>query len=161
MLVSDSPFGHNLRKIDQIDRSIIAALRADPQTSNKQISQDLGISEATVATRIDGLIEDKLIKLTVQRDISTVGYTLVGIVEVFAGKTPVLPLAHAIGEIEDVLSVTVFVDEPQILAFVAARSLEDFLELTAGPIGRLPGVGRISTAVSLEMCLLKPGIAAL
>lgn len=159
--MAESGLGHNQRRIDQIDRSIIAALRADPQIANKQVAQDLGISEMTVANRIEGLIEDRMIKVTIQRDIRTAGYELVGVVDIYVEADPVMPLAQALGGIPDVLSVSVAVDAPQIIVFLAARSLEDFLHVATDLIGALPGVSRISTSVSLDMCLLRPGIAAL
>ena len=66
------------RKIDALDRQIIAVLSRRPQISNKDIAGELGVAESTISVRVDALIRAKVIKPSVQHNIARAGYATVG-----------------------------------------------------------------------------------
>jgi DNA-binding Lrp family transcriptional regulator len=149
------------RKIDNVDLGIMAALRKDPQSTNKQIAEHLRVSEMTIANRIGSLIADGVMKITVQRDIRTLGYELVGIVDVFVDADRIEPVGEQLGGIEEALSVTIFADSPQVKVLVMARDLSHFLSIVEDRIGVIAGVNAVDTSIFLDMFSIKAGIAAL
>lgn len=153
--------GRSVPKIDDVDRGIMAAVSANPQESNRQIAQMLGVSEMTIANRMEALIEQRLMKVTVQRDIRTAGFDVLAFVDIFVSEGSVLDLAQRLGEIAEVQSVTVLADEPQIVVLLMARDVEHFLDLVENRIGMEAGVGRIDTSICLDTLHIKPGIAVL
>src|SRR5258708_39259532 len=102
------------RKIDQIDGKLISALYREPQSSNKRLAKLLGISEATVANRIESLIQDRVMRVTVQRDIRTAGYGVVGLVDIYVTGDSVSALAQSLGKIDQAISVSIMADDPRI-----------------------------------------------
>ena len=75
--------------VDEIDLKIIEALREDGRTPNKTLAMQLGVSETTIASRIRGLRERKIMLVTLQPGAYTVvvsgnnSGTGVGLVEVY------------------------------------------------------------------------------
>jgi DNA-binding Lrp family transcriptional regulator len=149
------------RKIDRLDRSIMATLSRDPQSSNTGIAQKLGVSEFTVANRIESLIADRVMKITIQRDVRTLGFGIIGIVEVFVEGETVLSVAAQLAKIPESISETIFVDSPQIAILLMARDFEHFHQLVDQEIAGLAGVADLNTTLFLETLCIKAGIAAL
>lgn len=149
------------RKIDHVDREIMAALSQDPQTSNKNIARSLGVSEMTVASRIESLTADRLMRTTIQRDIRTLGYEVVGWVEVFVKDEEVLDVARTLAEIPEAISATIMTDSPQLSVLLMARTLQHFVELTEQTIAKAPGVAGIRTTMCLDILHIRSGIGVL
>jgi DNA-binding Lrp family transcriptional regulator len=149
------------RLIDEIDRKIIHILSRDPQCSIRKIAQEVEISAANASGRIDKLIEDRLITIAIQRDIRSAGYNSVALAEITADFDVYIDLAERIGEHPDIISVSVYPDDPQIVAFMAYRDTEHLLDLYANVIGAQPGVRKVDLSSSLKMLVLKPGLADL
>src|ERR1043165_7671372 len=78
-----------VRLLDDVDRGIMAELSENPQAPLTAMPREVGVSELGVASRIDGLIADKMMRVTIQRDIRTLGYTMLGIVDVYVAGADV------------------------------------------------------------------------
>lgn len=59
---------------DRVDLQIIEALRRDGRTPNKSIAKLLDVSETTIASRIRSMTERNVMRVTLQRDIYSLGY---------------------------------------------------------------------------------------
>ena len=149
------------RKFDPIERGIMLALREDPQVTNKDMARRLGVSDVMIAARLEKLIADRVLKITVQRDIRTAGYAMVALADVQVESASVADVASRIGDIAEVISVTVVVGDPQIMVLLMARDVDHLRELVEGRIGGIEGVGRVAAAISVDTLYLKPGIALL
>ena len=57
-------------KLDQTDKKIIQLLGADARMSNNQMAKVIGVTEGTVRNRIQKLIENKIIKISVINNIN-------------------------------------------------------------------------------------------
>ncbi|MBJ7483882.1 Lrp/AsnC family transcriptional regulator [Brevundimonas sp.] len=156
-----TPSRDGLRRISALDRQIIGILSRNPQIPNRHMAEELGVSEITVASKIESLIVDGVIKLTVQKDIRTSGYAVVGTVEIFVRGTSVQNVAEALGEMPEAIAVTITVDDPQIIALFAAKDLPHFNHLVEHDIGLIDGVARADTSVFMDMLFIRPGIGQL
>ncbi|HKX77288.1 MAG TPA: Lrp/AsnC family transcriptional regulator [Novosphingobium sp.] len=150
-------------KITPADRAIINALARDPQVSNAALSKELGLSETAVANRIDRLVTSRQMKVTVQRDIRTLGYTMMGIVEVSIDEeaADVMTIGSELGKIAEVLAVNVLPDRPQLVLIIVSADMAHFVRIVEQQIAGVAGVAKCSADVCLEILKFAPGLAAL
>ena len=72
---------------DKIDMQIIETLRLDGRTPNKSIAKRLSVSETTIASRIRAMTERNVMRVTLQRDIYSLGYEFQGFLDLYvAGR---------------------------------------------------------------------------
>lgn len=149
------------RVVDDTDRAIMAELRKSPQASNKSLAQKLGVSEMTIANRIDRLVSNRLMKIAIQRDIRTLGLNVLGVVEIYVSGEDVESVSRQIGAVPNVTAATVQADHPQIIALLAVRDMTQFSHLLESKIATVPGVARMVSSMCLEVVSHRPGIAVL
>ena len=149
------------RPIDETDRRIIAALRADPQASNRDVARIVEVSEMTVSNRIEALIEDTLIKITVQRDVRTLGSQCLAHVELDVDGDRVEQVAEILGEFEQVFAVTVVIGNPQIVMLAFARNNQDLQRFVQEDLAAVEGIRQASVSLALQTIKVDTGIAAL
>lgn len=149
------------RSIDETDRRIIAALRADPQASNRDVARIVEVSEMTVSNRIDALIDDNLIKITVQRDVRTLGSHCLAHVELDVEGGRLNEVANALAQFEQVFAVTIVIGNPQIVLLVFAKDNQDLQRFIQEDLGRLQGIRQANVSLALQTIKVDTGIAAL
>ena len=90
-------------KVDEVDKKIIALLRADSRTPYTTMAQTLDISEGTVRRRIQNLVQSGMIKrFTVEaRDERPKALVLISIAAAF----PTSQIAEQISRFEGVMSL--------------------------------------------------------
>lgn len=149
------------RILDEVDRRIIAALRADPQATNRDVARAVEISEMTVSNRIDALIKDSLLKITIQRDVRTMGLECMAHVELQIDGALVEQVAERVAEFQQVFAVTVLIGSPQIMMLVFARDALDLQRFITEDLGSVAGIRHADVAMALETLKADTGIAAL
>lgn len=70
------------RDIDQIDCRMIELLQKDGRIPNTEIAKTIGISEATVRTRLNRLIEKEIIQIVAVSNPLKLGFEIVGNIRV-------------------------------------------------------------------------------
>ncbi|HKY20506.1 MAG TPA: Lrp/AsnC family transcriptional regulator, partial [Vicinamibacterales bacterium] len=135
--------------------------RKDPQMPNTLLAKAANISELAVSNRIDRMVANRQMKVTVQRDIRTLGYTMMGLVDVFVSGAEVEEVGEALGRIPHVVSANLLADNPQIVLFVAGKDNAHFLRTVEKEIAVVHGVQKCVVSVCLEVVKYAPGLAAL
>ena len=64
--------------LDQIDCRMIELLQIDGRISNTDIAKEIGLSEATVRTRLNRLIQDEFIQIVAVSNPIKLGFKIVG-----------------------------------------------------------------------------------
>ena len=149
------------RRIDKVDREVIALLLRNPQTSNKAIAQEVGVAESTVANRIDGLVKDRLIKITVQQDIAATRFRMFGWIEIWCDISDTDRIAETIADNDDVFSVTRFYQNPYLLVVIMACSLDELRTIHETAVGPIAGIRRTALNASVGEMYIKSRIAVL
>jgi len=139
------------RPVDDIDLSIIDALRADGRVSNKLLAAQLGISETTVASRIRGLRKRRVMLVTLQRDMFSQGYELQCFADVFVARRKVVSVATDLAKLDAIMSVSLTLGSPEIVLVFHARDRHDMLDVLDRQIAPIKGVVRIEMHIALDI----------
>jgi DNA-binding Lrp family transcriptional regulator len=146
---------------DRIDRQIIETLRRDGRTPNKTLAKRLNVSETTVASRIRSLVERNVMRVTLQRDIYSLGFQFQGFLDIYVFGRNVDDVAEDVGQIEGVLSVALYLGSPDIMVVFGARDRGDIARIVNDEMSKLPGVQRVDSYIALDIRKYQSGYAAL
>ncbi len=135
--------------LDDVDRRVLRELLRDSKRSFRELARSLGVSTATVISRIQRLESSGVISnYTVQVDHERLGYELTVITEITVSKGKLLEVEEEISKIPNVCAVydvTGLTDAMVIAKFKSRRSLSDFTKRLLS----MPYVERTNTHVVL------------
>ncbi|MEQ9662734.1 MAG: Lrp/AsnC family transcriptional regulator [Parasphingopyxis sp.] len=149
------------KRLDSVDRKIIALLAEAPQISNRDLATKLGVSESTISVRIDNLIRDNVIRLSVQQNIVRAGFGLLGWIDIDCEYENAERIARVIAEIDNVFSISLFLENPFLQVMVFARGPEELWQLVDERFNGIDGIRGLSVDVSMGEACIKQGIAVL
>ena len=147
--------------LDDIDRRLIEELRKDGRTPNKTLAGRLGISETTVASRLRQLHDDKVMLVTLRRDMYSKGYDLQCFADISVSGRAVSVVAKDLAKIEAVTSVSLLLGTPEIMAVFNARDRRDLMRVMNDELAWVKGVARIEIHTALDIRKYKAGYANL
>lgn len=147
--------------LDELDTKIVDLLRRDPQTSNKTIAVQAGVTETTVASRIRSLTDRRLIRIMVQRDIRALGDNLIAHLDIFVEGRSVADVGRDLAEIPEISSIVVLMGSPQLIAQVHARDGAGLLETMDQRISKVDGIARMESTISLMVLKYRLDVANL
>jgi Lrp/AsnC family transcriptional regulator for asnA, asnC and gidA len=75
------------KMLDQIDCQMIELLQKDGRIPNTEIAKKLGMSEATVRSRLNRLIEEEYIQIVAVSNPIKLGFKIVGILRIKVIRT--------------------------------------------------------------------------
>lgn len=135
--------------LDDMDRRVLRELLRDSKRSFRELARSLGVSTATVISRVQRLESSGVItNYTVQVDHEKIGYELTVITEITVSKGKLLEVEEEISKIPNVCAVydvTGLTDAMVIAKFKNRRSLSDFTKKLLS----MPYVERTNTHVVL------------
>ncbi|MCE9651641.1 MAG: Lrp/AsnC family transcriptional regulator [Nitrosarchaeum sp.] len=137
-------------EFDEIDTKIIKNLLVDARLSARQLGYKLGLSTATVLTRIKKLEQKKVITGYMARlDHQTLGYDITAIIEIKTAKGKMLEIEGKIAESENVCGVydiTGHYDISVICKFKSRAELSIFVK----SLSTIPNVENTETHIVLN-----------
>ncbi|MEM2214053.1 MAG: Lrp/AsnC family transcriptional regulator [Candidatus Nezhaarchaeales archaeon] len=93
-------------KLDEIDKAILRELVNDARISFREIAKRIGVSTATVASRVKRMEEEGVIKgYTTVVDAEKLGYDVAALIEVVISKGKVVDIEDEIAKIPNVQAV--------------------------------------------------------
>ncbi len=92
-----------------------------------------------------------MVRVTVQRDIYSLGYQFQGFADLYVFGRNVDDVADDVGAIEGVLSVSLYLGSPDIMATFGARDREDLVRIVNDRISVLPGVQRVDSYLAIDI----------
>jgi Lrp/AsnC family transcriptional regulator for asnA, asnC and gidA len=146
---------------DRIDLQIIETLRRDGRTPNKSIAKLLNVSETTIASRIRAMTERNVMRVTLQRDIYSLGYQFQGFLDLYVAVRSVGDVAKDVGAIDGVLAIAVYLGSPDILVSFGARDREDLSRIITDEIAKISGIERLDSYVALQIRKFESSYVAL
>ena len=129
------------RRLDKVDRAIVEYLSRDARTSNRQIAEDLGVTEGTVRGRIKRMEEEKLIRITAVTNIDRFADAALAYIWIEVEKSgQTREVARQLADIQELGFVGVMLGRSDILAITMVRNTEHLAEFVHSRISGIEGV---------------------
>jgi len=143
-------------ELDATDDAIIALLRGDGRLPYRAIARELGITEATVRSRVRRLEESNTMRVVAVTDIEAAGYGMLLAVGVqVEGRSPD-DVARDLAEVREVFSVNVVVGAQDVEILVVAEDQAALNVLLAQRLATVPGVRRLTPALAVDVLKNQP-----
>jgi len=129
------------RNLDQAEQAIVERLSRDARVSNREIAEQLGVTEGTVRARVKRMEEEKLIRITAVTNIdrfkdAALAYIWVEVER--SGQTKAV--AEELASIVELGFVGVMLGRADILAITMVRNAEHLAQFVHQRISIVEGV---------------------
>ena len=139
------------KPLDRIDCEIINLLQRDGRISNTDIGKKIGISEGTVRTRLNRLIDNEIIQIVAVSNPIKLGFKIVGHLRIQVETGKIEAVMTALKEIKALwFIVKTTGGNTGIDAEFVCRSLEELNELIFEHVNPIDGVVKTETTLTLD-----------
>jgi len=148
--------------MDRFDRLILEALQGDGRISNKQLAQQVHLSESACLRRVRALEEDGMIERYVamlnQRKVGVPGDVLVHIGLHREEQSELAAFEDAVRNIPEVMECYLMTGEFDYLLRVVVKDMADFERIHRDELTRLPGVARVNSSFAIRTVLKRTAL---
>jgi Lrp/AsnC family transcriptional regulator for asnA, asnC and gidA len=139
------------RKIpDPVDCQMIELLQKDGRISNTDIAKRIGISEATVRTRLNRLIEEKFIQIVAVSDPIKLGFKIVGNIRIYIDIRKMDKIIKELQKLKPLWFIVQTTGGTGIDTEFVVKSLDELNELIFEKINKIDGIIRTETTLFLK-----------
>ena len=138
------------KMLDQVDCQMIELLQKDGRISNTDLAKEIGISEATVRTRLNRLITEEYIQIVAVSNPIKLGFKIVGNIRI---HVEIKKIGKIIGELKKLRALWFIVQTTGgtgIDTEFVVKSLDELNELIFEKINKVDGVVRTETTLFLK-----------
>ena len=136
--------------MDNVDRAIMAILQEDGRASHVELARRLGVSEGTVRRRVAKLLKGGVIRVVAVAEPERLGYHTSAFIGLQVDPARVEAVATELAALSEAEHVAITTGSFDIFVWVNVESLESLAAFLHGKIGKVRGVHRTETFVSLE-----------
>ena len=136
--------------MDATDLAIIQRLQRNGRMPYTEIAQQLGISEATVRSRVNRLLDEQILQIVGMVDPHHLGFSSPAIVSVSVQPGRLESVATEIAALEEVSYLIMVSGEFDLLVEVMCRDTNHFVEFLNQRLLHVPGVQRTQTSFILQ-----------
>lgn len=148
---------HNKRLMDELDFTIINALKANGRRPFTDIAQEVGVSEGTVRNRVGRLVEDQILHIVGLVDPGSMGFDAPAMIGVSVSEGDIEETAHQLAAFDEVSYLIMVSGEFDLIMEVMCRDREHLADFLNHKIRKVPGVGRTQTFMTLRTFKLAYG----
>lgn len=138
------------REIDSVDCKIIQLLQKDGRIANTDIAKKVGISEATVRSRLDRLVKEDYIQIVAVSNPMKLGFKIVGNIRVIVEIKKMDQIIKKLQKLKPLWFIVQSTGGTGIDAEFVARDMNELNELIFEKINRIDGVLRTETSLFLK-----------
>lgn len=138
-------------QLDEVDRRIIAALKADGRATNQRIARSLRISPATVGARIRRLESMNAMRVVAVTDFAALGYKVLLAVGIEVQGRPAQEVAEELAALEEVFAVHLVTGARDIEILVVLQELEELETFLLRDVAKIRGIGTLSAGIAADV----------
>jgi Lrp/AsnC family transcriptional regulator, leucine-responsive regulatory protein len=138
-------------QLDEIDRRIIAALKADGRATNQRIARSLRISPATVGARIRRLENMNAMRVVAVTDFAALGYKVLIAVGIEVQGRPAQEVAEELASLKEVFAVHLVTGARDIEILVVLQELEELEGFLLRDVAKIRGIGTLSAGIAADV----------
>ena len=139
--------------MDRLDVQIISRLQEDGNATNANIAKSIQpsrVSEETVRRRLKRLMEDGYMKIVAIPDARMMGYESQVIIGLQVEADKIDHVADSLAEMDEVAWVSITTGSFDIFGWAAVRSFDQLSDFLRTRVGRIDGVKKMETFLTLE-----------
>ena len=138
------------RILDQLDCQMIELLQKDGRISNTDIAKKIGMSEATVRTRLNRLIQEEFIQIVAVSNPIKLGFKIVGNIRIHVEIKKMDRIIKELKKLKPLWFVVQTTGGTGIDTEFVAKSLDELNELIFDKINKIDGVIKTETSLFLN-----------
>ncbi|MFT9847433.1 Lrp/AsnC family transcriptional regulator [Aneurinibacillus sp. REN35] len=138
-----------MRKLDTLDFQILHILQEDARKSYTEMGHILGVSEGTIRSRINRMIEDEIFQFIVHTDPIKVGLHVQAIISMSTKLGYQERAAEQLGKLRAVRFIGAFSGRNDLIIQAYFRSNEDLTAFVNEDLANIEGIA--SAEVSIEL----------
>lgn len=138
------------KPISRTDCQIIRLLQKDGRISNTTIAEKLGISEATVRTRLKRLIEDQVIQIVAVSNPLKLGFEIVGVINIQVDIKKADTVVKELQELKELWYIVITTGSSDINVEFNLKSLDELHVLLFEKINKIDGIIRTDTSLIMQ-----------
>ena len=136
--------------LDQIDCQMIELLQKDGRISNTEIAKKIGLSEATVRTRLNRLIDEKVIQIVAVSDPIKLGFEIVGNIRIHIEIKKMEKIIKELKKLKPLWFIVQTTGGTGIDTEFIVKSMDELNDLIFEKINKIDGILRTETALFLN-----------
>jgi len=133
--------------IDKVDSQIICFLQRDGRMPYTKIAEELGLSEATVRTRIQRLIKDEVISIVAVCEPRKLGFAFTGNIKLHVSTNRMEEVIEELKQFREITYIALMTGTSDIDIDFMVKSLDDLHILLHEKIGKIEGMLRVETSI--------------
>jgi Lrp/AsnC family transcriptional regulator for asnA, asnC and gidA len=138
------------KMLDQIDCHMIELLQKDGRIPNTEIAKKLGVSEATVRSRLNRLIEEEFIQIVAVSNPIKLGFKIVGVLRIKVDINKIESVTKELSKLKSIWFVVHATGDSDIYTEFVAKSLDELNDLIFNKVYKIKGVVRTETSLILK-----------
>jgi Lrp/AsnC family transcriptional regulator for asnA, asnC and gidA len=136
--------------IDRLDARIIALLQQDGRVPYIKIARTLGISETTVRTRVQRLLEEGVVQIVAVGDPFKLGFGMVGTFKIQIDPKQVTTVIDSLRKIKEIWYIALATGSEHIDTEFNTTSLEGLRVLLYEKLNKIEGIVKIDTSILMS-----------
>ncbi|MBM3512189.1 MAG: Lrp/AsnC family transcriptional regulator [Alphaproteobacteria bacterium] len=145
--------------VDDIDRNIVAQLRINGRATNQQIADNLGLTAATVSTRIRRMEDADKLRVVAVSDFAAHGYNVLMEMAIEVDGRPASEVAAELAEFEEVFAAHLVTGRYDIDMLVVLRDFDELPKLLFEKFSKVRGIHSMTPAIAVDVIKYKFDIA--
>ncbi len=138
-------------QVDEIDRSIVDALRKDGREAFSQIAERLNVSPGMIRQRYSRLVAEGYLKVVAITNPIQRGLKTMALIGIRTDGNKMLSVAERVGQLDEVVYLVVVSGRYDIMAEVFCRNHEELLRFITEKLYSIDGVRETETFMHLKI----------
>ncbi len=138
------------KMLDQVDCQMIKLLQKDGRISNTDLAKKIGISEATVRTRLNRLINEEYIQIVAVSNPIKLGFKIVGNIRIHVEIKKMDEIIRELKKLKPLWFIVQTTGGTGIDTEFVVKSLDELNELIFEKINKIDGIVRTETTLFLK-----------
>ena len=135
---------------DAVDCQMIKLLQKDGRISNTEIAKKIGLSEATVRTRLNRLIQEEYIQIVAVSNPIKLGFKIVGTIRVYIEIKKMEKIIRELKKLKALWFIVQTTGGTGIDTEFVVKSIDELNELVFERINKIDGIIRTETTLFLK-----------
>lgn len=137
--------------LDDIDRAIVTHLRKNGRATNQQIADILGLTAATVSSRIRRMEDANALRVVAVSDFSAHGFNVLLEVAIEVDGRPASEVAEELAKLPEVFAAHLVTGRYDIDVLVALHDFDGLADLMLNKLAKIHGIRSLVPAIAIDV----------